>query len=442
VPKVRVPAHNLAIAVLIAGALTSFADAQAPPSLAAEIDRLTAETAPQVVAWRRDFHQHPELGNREVRTAKVIADALRQMGYAVTTGVAHTGVVGVLQGAKPAPVVALRADMDALPVTEQVDLPFKSAARAMWNNAETGVMHACGHDNHMAIALGAASILARLKDRLPGSVKLIFQPAEEGAPEGEEGGAELMIKEGVLENPKVDAIFGLHVFPHPAGTITYRSGPLMASADDFKIRITGRQTHGAVPWGGVDPVVIGAQIVMAMQTIVSRSVNIAEAPAVVTVATFHAGNRGNIVPETAELSGTIRTFDEGVRRDIHRRVRDIASNFAAAAGGKAEVTIDLGYPVTVNDPALTERMRPTLERAAGAGNVRVGPLTGTAEDFSYFQHQVPGLYVFLGVTPAGQDPKTAPQNHSPLFFADERALPVGVRTLASLVVDYMTPSGK
>jgi amidohydrolase len=405
---------------------------------AAEIDRLIAETLPQVVTWRRDFHQYPELGNRETRTAAVIADALRKLGYEVTTGVAYTGVIGVLRGALPGPVVGLRADMDALPVTEQVDLPFKSVAKTTWNKAETGVMHACGHDNHMAIALGAATILARLKDRLPGSVKMIFQPAEEGPPEGEEGGAELMVKQGVLENPRVDAIFGLHVFPNPAGVITYRPGPLMASADDFKIVITGRQTHGAVPWGGVDPIVIGAQIVSAIQTIISRTVNITEAPAVVTVATFHAGNRSNIVPNMAELGGTIRSFDESVRKDIHRRLRDIATGIAAASGATADVTIDQGYPVTINDPALTERMVPTLRRAAGADNVRVGPLTGTAEDFSYFQQRVPGLYLFLGVTPRDRDPKMAAQNHSPLFFADESALPVGVKVLTELTLDYMT----
>jgi amidohydrolase len=431
-----------AVAVaLVLSIATTFPGAQAPPPLADEIDRLVSETMARVVAWRRDFHQHPELGNREVRTSNVIADALRSMGYDVTTGVAHTGVVGVLRGARPGPVVALRADMDALPVTEQVDLPFKSTAKTTWNNAEVGVMHACGHDTHMAIALGAAAILARLKDRLAGSVKLIFQPAEEGAPPGEEGGAELMVKEGVLDNPKVDAIFGLHVFPIPVGTIAYRPGPLMASADDFTIRITGRQTHGAVPWGGVDPIVIGAQIVTAMQTIISRTVNIAEAPAVVTVATFHGGNRSNIVPETAELSGTIRSFDEGARQDIHRRVRNIATGIAQASGGTAEVTINLGYPVTVNDPALTERMVPTLRRAAGADNVRVGPLAGTAEDFSFFQQRVPGLFVFLGVTPKDRDPRTAAQNHSPLFFADEAALPVGVRTLTTLAVDYLMEPG-
>jgi amidohydrolase len=411
--------------------------AQVESPLAGEIDRLTQEITPQVVAWRRDFHQHPELGNRETRTAKVIADELRRLGYEVTTGVAHTGVVGVLRGGRPGPVVALRSDMDGLPVTEEVDLPFKSTVKTTWNGQQVGVMHACGHDNHMAMLLGAATVFARMKDRLPGTVKLIFQPAEEGPPPGEEGGAELMIKEGVLDNPKVDAIFGLHVFPLHAGRIDYRAGPLMASADSFTIRITGRQTHGAVPWGGVDPIVIGAQVVMSLQTIVSRTVNITEAPAVVTIGAFNGGNRFNIVPETVELAGTVRAFDERVRKDIHRRINDIATKTAEAAGGKAEITYGIGYPVTINDPALTEKMAPTLRRVAGADNVRVGPLTGTAEDFSFFQQKVPGLFFFLGVTPLDRDPATVPQNHSPLFYADESALPVGVRALANLALDYM-----
>jgi amidohydrolase len=402
-----------------------------------DIDRLAQETLPLVVAWRRDFHQHPELGNREFRTSKIIADELRKLGYEVTTGVAKTGVVATLKGAKPGPVVALRADMDALPVTEQVDLPFKSTQKAEWNGQQVGVMHACGHDNHMAMLLGAATILAKVRNQLPGTVKLIFQPAEEGAPEGETGGAEQMVKENVLENPKVDAIFGLHVFPGPAGSISYRPGPMMASADSFTMKVRGKQTHGAVPWGGVDPIVIGAQIVTALQTIVSRNVNIAEAPAVVTVAMFHGGVRSNIIPDEAELSGTIRTFGEETRKDIRRRFELIASNIAEAAGGSVEISYNLGYPVTVNDPKLTERMVPTFVRVAGADRVRVAPLTGTAEDFSYFEQKVPGTFLFLGVTPRDQDFTKAPQNHSPLFFADESALPVGVRALTNLAVDYL-----
>jgi amidohydrolase len=424
----------VALGVLLVPAVVT---GQAANPLASQVDTLTRELTPQVVTWRRDFHQHPELGNRETRTAKVIADELRRLGYEVQTGVAHTGVVAVLKGGQPGPTVALRADMDALPVTEQVDVPFKSTATAMWNGQEVGVMHACGHDNHMAMLLGAATILARVRNQIPGSVKLIFQPAEEGPPAGEEGGAELMIKEGVLENPKVDAIFGLHVFPMTAGVIEFRPGPIMASGDGFTIRITGKQTHGAVPWGGIDPIVVGAQIVMALQTIVSRSVNITEAPAVVTIGAFNGGNRFNIVPETVELLGTVRAFNEEVRKDIHRRISDIATKTAEAAGATAEITMGIGYPATINDPALTEQMAPTLRRVAGADHVRVSALTGTAEDFSFFQQRVPGMFFFLGVTPPGVDPKTAPQNHSPLFFADESALPVGVRALTNLALDFL-----
>jgi amidohydrolase len=409
----------------------TLAAAQASDTAAA-IDRATAEVLPQVVTWRRDFHQHPELGMQETRTAKIVAEHLRGLGMEVQTGVAGTGVVGILKGGRPGKVVGLRADMDGLPVTEQVDLPFKSTQKATWNGQETGVMHACGHDNHIAILMGVATVLSRMRAELPGTVKFIFQPAEEGP-----GGAEPMVKAGVLENPNVDAVFGLHVFPYTAGTIVYRSGPLMASADEFTIEITGRQTHGAVPWGGVDPIVLGAQLVSSMQSIVSRTVNIAQAPAVVTVGRFTAGNRSNIIPDKAELVGTVRAFDQAERAKIRQRLTDMATKYAEAAGATAKVTWGLGYPVTTNDPALTERMVPTLQRVAGPGKAIVGPLTGTAEDFSYFQQQVPGLFFFLGVTPPGQE-ATAAANHSPLFFADESALPVGVRALANLTVDYLT----
>ncbi|MEQ1891121.1 MAG: amidohydrolase [Planctomycetota bacterium] len=415
--------------------LTFLAQSPAPLTanpLAAEVDRIVAEIEPEVVAWRRDFHQHPELGMAETRTAGVIAEALAKLGYEVTTGVGGTGVVGVLRGAKPGPVVALRADMDALPVTEQGDLPFKSTARTTWKGQEVGVMHACGHDNHMAIQLGTAAVLARLRERLPGTVKLLFQPAEEGP-----GGAAPMIAAGVLEKPAVDAIFGLHVFPYPLGTVVYRPGALMASADEFVIRVQGRQTHGAIPWGGVDPIVVGSQIVLALQTIVSRSVDITTAPAVVTIGRFAAGNRANIVPESAELEGTVRAFDEKVRATIHERIKTIATNIAESAGATATVEFGLGYPVTRNDPALTERMLPTLRRVAGESSVVLGPLTGTAEDFSYFQQKVPGLFFFLGVTPRDQDPTRAAINHSPLFFADESALPIGVRLMSNLALDYL-----
>lgn len=424
----------LRLATLLSLTLPGAALAQAPANIAADAERRIEAGLRQVVTWRRDFHQHPELGLQETRTSKIIADHLRSLGLEVQVGVpgAPTAVVGVLKGARPGPVVGLRADMDGLPVTEQVDLPFKSTAKAMWNGVETGVMHACGHDNHMAILLGAATALAGMKAQLPGTVKFLFQPAEEGP-----GGAEPMVKAGVLKNPDVNAVFGLHVFPFPAGQIVYRSGPLMASADEFTITITGRQTHGAVPWGGVDPIVIGAQIVTAFQSIVARQVNIAEAPAVVTVGKFAGGNRSNIIPDTVELVGTIRAFDEGERTKIRERVRAIATSYATASGATAKVEFGLGYPVTRNDPALTERMVPTLKRVAGEAQVKVGALTGTAEDFSYFQQDVPGLFFFLGVTPPSQDPSKAALNHSPLFFADETALPVGVRALTHLTLDYL-----
>jgi len=423
-------------AVLSAGPLLAQTAPEANP-LAADVEKVSAEINPQVVAWRRDFHKNPELGNRETRTAKIIADELRKLGFEVTTGVATTGVVGVLRGGRPGPVVALRSDMDGLPVTEQADVPFKSTAKAMWNGQEVGVMHACGHDNHMAILLGTATALARMKDRLPGTVKVIFQPAEEGPPPGETGGAEQMVKENVLENPKVDAVFGLHVFPFRAGEIVYRPGPLMASTDSFTIKVKGRQTHGAIPWGGIDPIVVGSQIVMGLQTIISRQVNITEAPAVVTIGRFTGGNRANIIPDEIELEGTIRAFDEGVRKDIQRRVEATAKHIAESAGATATLTLTLGYPVTRNDEALTQRMLPTLRRVVGVDNVRLGPLTGTAEDFSFFQQKVPGLFFFLGVTPKDQDLSKVAINHSPLFFADESALPVGVRVMTNLALDYL-----
>lgn len=424
--------------IVVIALLATDAYAQVPANpLAADVEKISAEINPQVVAWRRDFHKNPELGNRETRTSKIIADELRKLGMEVQTGVATTGVVGILRGGLPGPVVALRSDMDALPVAEQVDLPFKSTAKAEWNGQEVGVMHACGHDNHMAILLGTATALARMRDKLPGTVKFIFQPAEEGPPPGETGGAEQMVKENVLENPKVDAIFGLHVFPFSVGQIVYRPGALMASTDSFVIKIKGKQTHGAIPWGGIDPIVTGSQIVMALQTIISRSVNITEAPAVVTIGRFTAGNRANIIPDEAELEGTIRAFDENVRKDIQKRVQDIATHVAESAGATATITYTLGYPVTRNDSALTERMLPTLRRVAGEENVKLGALTGTAEDFSFFEQKVPGMFFFLGVTPKDQDPSKAAMNHSPLFFADEAALPIGVKVMTNLALDYL-----
>ena len=425
--------HSLSVLVfLFIAATTAPASAQ---SLTAQIDTLAAAAEADVITWRRHLHQHPELSNREVETAKYVADKLRSFGLEPQTGVAKTGVVALLKGGRPGPVVALRADMDALPVREETDVPFASKAVGEYEGNEVGVMHACGHDTHVAMLLGAARVLTQMKDRLPGSVKFIFQPAEEGVPVAEQpSGAELMVSEGVMKD--VDAVFGLHVFANvPTGQITYRSGPFMAAADSFEIIVKGRQTHGSAPWRGVDPIVVGAQIVNALQTIVSRSVDITRLPAIVSVGQFQSGVRNNIIPDSARLVGTIRTFDDEVQKDIHARVKRIAEGVASGAGATVDVRIHRGYPVTSNDPKLTARMLPTLERVA-PGKVKESELITGAEDFTYFQRQAPGLFVFLGITPPAQVGK-APANHSPLFFADEKALPTGVRALAHLAVDYM-----
>jgi amidohydrolase len=410
------------------------------PALASEadLDRRASAIESKVIAWRRDLHQHPELSNRETRTAQLVADHLRALGMQVRTGVAHTGVIGILKGGKPGPVVALRADMDALPVTEEVDLPFRSRARATYNGQEVGVMHACGHDAHVAILMGAAEILAGMREQLPGTVKFLFQPAEEGPPSGENGGAPLMIEQGALDDPRPDAIFGLHVIAGvPAGTLTYRPGPLMASADWVYITVRGRQTHGAWPWMGIDPVLTASQIVVNLQSIVSRQIDVSKEPAVVTIATIHGGTRKNIIPDSVELSGTIRTFDEDMRTDIHNRIQHVAEHVAQAAHASADVKIEKAAAVTVNDPALTERMLPTLKRVAGEGNVRLQPRVMVAEDFSYFQQRVPGLFFFLGITPRDQEMTKAAPNHSPRFYIDESGLLMGVRAMAALTVDFL-----
>lgn len=428
---------RLALTILLVLTLPRCLPSQTP-RLSTEIDRRAAQIEGKVVAWRRDIHEHPELSNRETRTAALIAQHLRALGLEVRTGVAKTGVVGVLRGGRPGPVVALRADMDGLPVTEEVDLPFASKVRTTFNGQEVGVMHACGHDAHVAMLLGAAEVLAGMRRDLPGTVTFIFQPAEEGAPAGERGGAELMIEEGALENPKPGAIFGLHVFPYPTGEIRYRPGGTMASSDAFRVVVRGRQTHGAQPWAGIDPIVIASQIVLGLQTIASRQVDVTAAPAIVTVGAINGGVRYNIIPDSVVMVGTIRTFDAAVRRDIHQRVRRTAESIAQSAGASAAVTVDTGPPVTYNDPALTERMLPTLRRVAGASRVQLNQPLTPAEDFSRYQERVPGLFFFLGITPAGADPRTVAPNHSTRFFVDEAALPTGVRALAHLAVDYLS----
>jgi amidohydrolase len=404
----------------------------------AQIDARAAALESKVISWRRDLHQHPELSNREVRTAGVVAGHLQALGLKVQTGVAHTGVVGLLDSGRPGPVIALRADMDALPVTEAVDLPFASRARASFNGQEVGVMHACGHDCHVAILMAVAELLAGMKQQLSGSIKFIFQPAEEGPPPGEDGGAALMIRQGVLENPKPDVIFGLHVFAGvEAGTIAYRPGPAMASSDRIRVTVIGRQTHGALPWRGVDPIVISSQIVLGLQTIVSRQVDVSLEPVVVSIGAIKGGVRDNIIPETVEMLGTVRTFNEDMRADIHARIRNTVEMIARSAGASAQVHFDNAYPVTVNDVALTERMVPTLRRVAGADKVFVGQKITGYEDFSYYQQKIPGFFYFLGITPRGTDRKQSAPNHSPRFFVDESALVLGVRSLAHLTLDYM-----
>lgn len=439
-PRLQSRMHKrVALCVLFVTAATvSGINAAQQSPLSADIDRLVAASQPQLIEWRRHLHEHPELSNREVETAKYVVAQLRAMGLEPQTGIARHGVVAVLKGGLPGPVVALRADMDGLPVREETDVPFASKASGEYQGNQVGVMHACGHDTHVAMLLAAAKVLTQVKDRLPGTVKFIFQPAEEGAPTGETpAGAEAMIAAGVMNNPKVDAVFGLHVFANiPTGQLTYRSGPFMAASDTFEIVVRGRQTHGATPWRGIDPIVVGSQIVMGLQTIVSRGVDITALPAIVTVGQFQAGVRNNIIPDSAKLVGTIRTFDDAVQTDIHAKVTRIAENIAEAAGTTAQVTITKGYPVTSNEPALTARMLPTLERVA-PGAVKVSELITGAEDFTYFQRQAPGLFVFLGITPPAQVGK-APQNHSPLFVVDEAALPTGVRALAHLAVDYLS----
>jgi amidohydrolase len=442
--NLRLPIPVVAARRTLLGALFCCALPAGPvqADLSQRIDAAARELEDQVVAWRRDIHQHPELSNREFRTSALVAAHLESLGMAVQTGIAHTGVVGILRGGLPGaehgPVVALRADMDALPVVEQTRLPYASTVRSTYEGQDVGVMHACGHDAHVAILMGAATVLAGLRDALPGTVKFIFQPAEEGAPRGEDGGAGMMLREGVLKNPDVDAIFGLHISQGDAvGQASYRPRGAMASAQRFGIRVQGRQTHGAQPWAGVDPIVVGAHIVTALQTIVSRQLEITRAPAVVTVGTFQAGVRNNIVPDTAELGGTIRTFDPAMRDAIHEKIERIAISVAESMGASAEVEIDAGVPVTYNDEALTESMLPSLQAVYGGGNVRLGePITG-AEDFSFYQEQVPGLFFFIGGRPAGVPLEQAIPNHSPLFYIDEGALVPGVAVMSRLAVDYL-----
>jgi amidohydrolase len=434
----RTFAACLTVVVLIGGSPDG-AQAQAKV-LSAQTESRIRALEPKVVAWRRDIHQHPELGNREVRTAKLVADHLTSLGIEVQTGVAHTGVVGLLRGGRPGPVVALRADMDGLPVTERVDLPFASKAKGTYNGQEVGVMHACGHDTHVAILMGVAEVLASMRNEIPGSVKFIFQPAEEGPPLGEQGGAELMVKEGILSNPDVAAAFALHISSKDeVGSIYYTPKGAMASADDFQILVKGRQTHGAAPWNGVDPIVTAAQIINALQTIVSRQIDLRENPAVVTVGKIQGGVRSNIVPEQVELIGTLRALDTDDRKAIHEKVRTIAQHVAAGMGATVEVKIpySMSYPVTYNDPALTAQMLPVLESVAGPGHVQQLPPETGAEDFSFIAERVPGFYIMLGGRPANVPKAEAPDHHTPDFFVDEGGLGLGVRAMTAMALHYL-----
>ncbi|MBB2151110.1 amidohydrolase [Pedobacter gandavensis] len=409
-------------------------------NMRSEVSKKALSIRQQVIDWRRDLHEHPELGNQETRTAGIVAKHLKSLGIEVQTGVAKTGVVGILKGGRPGPVVALRADMDGLPVTERVDLPFASKVKTVYNGQEVGVMHACGHDSHVAILMGVAEVLAAMKKDLPGTVKFIFQPAEEGVPEGEEGGAALMVKEGVLENPKVEVIFGLHINSQtPVGEITYRPGGIMAAVNDLKITVTGKQAHGAYPWSSIDPIVISAQIVNNLQTIVSRNLNVTENPGVVTIGAINGGIRSNIIPEKVEMLGTIRNFSKEDEAMFIERVKTIATKTAEAGGARAEVKIPYSnhYPVTFNDVVLTEKMLPSLQATAGAAHVRLKPPVTGAEDFSFYQEKVPGLFIFLGGMPKGQDPLKAPSHHTPDFFIDESGFGLGVEALSNLALDYM-----
>ncbi len=392
-----------------------------------------------VIVWRRDIHQHPELSNREFRTSRLVADHLRKLGLEVRTGIAHTGVAAVLKGGRPGPTIALRADMDALPVTEQVDVPFKSTVTTEYLGKKVGVMHACGHDGHVAILMGVAQALTAMKQELPGTVLFVFQPAEEGAPEGEDGGASMMLREGLFADPKPEAVFGLHLGAAlPSGVIGYRSGPFLAGSDAFRLEVIGRQTHGSRPWAGVDPIVAAAQIVMGMQTIVSRQTDITELPAVVTVGKIDGGVRHNIIPDQVEMLGTIRTFDPEVRTAVIERMKRTAENIAAASGAQATLTMfDGANPVVHNDPQLTQRVLPSLRQVVGEDRVQEITLQTGAEDFAYYAQQVPSFFFFVGVTPPGADLATTPSNHSPLFYIDEPSLAVASRALMTVALDYL-----
>ena len=412
---------------------------KAQTALQNQIDNKAKAISAKLVEWRRHIHQNPELGNREFKTMEYIAAHLKSLGLEVTTGVAKTGVVAILKGGKPGPIIALRADIDALPVKERVDVPYKSVAVSEYNGTPVSVMHACGHDTHTSILMGTAEVLSSMKKDIAGTVKFFFQPAEEGSPGTEEGGAALMIKEGVMENPSVDAVFGLHIASNlEIGNIKYVSGSMMASSDWFTIKIKGKQTHGSSPWSGIDPIVIGSQLINQFQTIVSRQEDLTIAPVVITVGKFHSGVRSNIIPEDAEMEGTIRTLDSKMQKDVHEKMKNIAKQLGEAWGAQIDVNIDTKTLVTYNNPALVKMMLPSLERASGKDYISEGRWTTGAEDFSYFADKVPSFFFNLGGMPKGMDPSKAAPHHTPDFYLDDSMLDTGVKAFCNIVFDYAT----
>ena len=434
----KFPSLLAGIFCLAALALSGQPSAPEPIVVKSYVDEQADALEDQVIQWRRILHENPELSNREFETAKMVARHLEGLGMEVRTGIAYTGVVGILKGAKPGPVVALRADMDALPVTERVDLPFASKIKTTYLGEPTGVMHACGHDTHVAMLMGAAQILSGMKNDLAGTVVFLFQPAEEGAPPGEEGGAELMVKEGVLKDPKVDVVFGLHINSQTeVGTVKYKPGGAMAAVNRLVIKVNGKQTHGSQPWGGVDPISISAQIIQGLQMIVSRQMELTKEPLVISIGKIHGGVRSNIIPEEVEMVGTIRTLDEDMQKDVHERIRRTVTNIAESWGASADVEIEKGYPITYNDPGLTAKMLPSIQSTAGNENVILSKAKTGAEDFSFFAREVPGLFLFLGGMPKGMDPEEAAPHHTPDFFIDESGMKLGVRLLCNLTLDYM-----
>lgn len=423
---------------LITGFIALFVSALSTAQVKQKIASAINKIESRCIEWRRHLHQYPELGNREFKTAKYIAEHLKKLGLEVKEGVAKTGVVGILKGAKPGPCIGLRADMDALPVTERVNIPFASKEKTIYNDQETGVMHACGHDAHVAILMSVAEILTGIKNDLSGTVKFIFQPAEEGPPDGEEGGAPLMVKEGVMDNPKVDVIFGLHIQSRvEAGTIEYKPGAFMAATDFFSIKVKGKATHGSQPWLGIDPITASAQIINGLQTIVSRESELTKAPVVISVGKIQGGVRNNIISEECNMLGTIRTLDSTMRHSVHKKLRHVVTNIAEASGAEAETKIEERTLVTYNDPALVKKMLPSLQTAIGVANVKEREWVTGGEDFSYFGTKAPSFFFYLGGMPKGTNSKTAPPHHTPDFYIDESGMKTGIMAFCQLVTDYL-----